>query len=343
MLALLLVWAAPTLSLADEEIIVRGLPDVPGGLKILQVHVEPYHEGQPAVLGKVRQLGDALHFTPRFGLTPGLSYRVAVGTFRQSITVPKVDRKPSTTVEVFPSGDRLPENLLKFYLHFSAPMRRGDIYKHVRLLNERGKAIEMPFLELDEELWDPAGRRLTLFIDPGRIKRGLKPREDIGPVLEEGKTYTLEIADTWHDADDVALKATHRKRFTVGAAVESQPELKRWKLSAPTPEQPLSVTFDRPMDHALAQRLLSVTTPTGEAVPGTSKLSKNETVWTFTPRADWAVGEYRLVADTRLEDQAGNSLGRPFELDILRPVEKKIPVKTQSLTFRVIREKGMKR
>ena len=34
------------------------------------------------------------------------------------------------------------------------------------------EAIELPFLEIDEELWDPAMMRLTLFIDPGRIKRG---------------------------------------------------------------------------------------------------------------------------------------------------------------------------
>jgi hypothetical protein len=343
MLALLLVWAAPTLSHSDDELILRNLPNADAALKTLRVYVEPYREGQPAVLGKVRAAGATLHFTPRFGLTPGLTYRVEAGTFRDRITIPKPDRKPTTTVQVFPSGDRLPENLLKFYLHFSAPMSRGDIYKHVRLRDEAGKPIDMPFLELDEELWDPTGRRLTLFLDPGRIKRGLKPREDIGPVLEEGKTYTLEIADTWHDAADVALKGTVRKRFKVSAPLESQPEINRWKLTAPQGMRPLIVNFDRPLDHALAQRLISVTSATGEPIAGIMALSKNETVGSFTPAKPWAVGEYRLVADTRLEDQAGNSLGRPFELDILRPVEKKIPVRTQSLSFSVTEEKGKNR
>src|SRR5207244_1417841 len=112
--------------------------------------------------------------------------------------------------------NRLPENQLKFYLHFSAPMSRGESYRHIQLLDAAGKPVESPFLELDHELWDPEGKRFTLFIDPGRIKRGLKPREDLGPVLEEGKRYTLVINRAWTDAEDNLLKETYRKTFTVG-------------------------------------------------------------------------------------------------------------------------------
>ncbi len=54
------------------------------------------------------------------------------------------------------------------------------------LLNEKGRKLDVPFLEVGEELWDPTGTRLTLLLDPGRIKRGLKPREDLGPILEAG-------------------------------------------------------------------------------------------------------------------------------------------------------------
>ena len=338
MLAVMLLAAAPTLSLSQDEIVVRELPDPAAAARLLRVYVEPYEAGQPAVLGQVRRVGKTLHFTPRFGLTPGLTYRVEAGTFCQRITVPRPPRKPSTTVQIYPSGDRLPENLLRFYLHFDAPMRRGEVYKHVRLLDEHDKEIDMPFLELDEELWDPSGQRLTLLIDPGRIKRGLKPREEIGPVLEQGKSYTLEIADSWHDAQDVPLKATVRKRFTVTAALTSPPQMSHWTLSSPSERLPLVVTFDRPMDHALAQRLLRVTNARGEPIAGTIALSKNETVWSFTPTLPWTDGEYRLVADTRLEDPAGNSLARPFEVDLLRPIEKKIPVQTQSRTFQVRRK-----
>ena len=66
-------------------------------------------------------------------------------------------------------------------------MQRGHVYDHIHLLGEAGKPVELPFLELDEELWDPEMTRLTIFIDPGRIKRGVRPLEEIGPALEAGK------------------------------------------------------------------------------------------------------------------------------------------------------------
>jgi hypothetical protein len=78
-----------------------------------------------------------------------------------------------------------------------------------------------------------------------------------------------------------------------------------------------------------------VTDEAGERIAGEIKLGERETVWTFTPAKPWKAGAYQLVADTRLEDLAGNSLGRPFEVDVLRPVEKKITTKTVSVPFRV--------
>jgi hypothetical protein len=335
MLALLLLCAAPELHLIEGQLVLRGVDDPKAVAADLQVFVEPYAPGQPAMLGNIITEPKSIRFEPRFGLTPGLSYRVRAGTLDLKLTVPRVDKKPTTTVAVYPSRDALPENLLKFYLHFSAPMTQGDIYRHVKLLDAAGKAIDMPFLELDEELWDASGQRLTLFIDPGRIKRGLKPREDIGPVLEEGKTYTLVIDAAWRDADDVPMKSTYKKTFKVSAPDESQPDIQSWKLAPPTGREPLVVTFPKPMDHALLHRLLWVSDARGEVLPGSVRVSDGETRWTFTPRRDWPPGDYFLVADTRLEDLSGNSLGRPFELDILRPVEKKIPKKTVQVPFRV--------
>ncbi|MCH7864908.1 MAG: hypothetical protein IIC56_06820, partial [Proteobacteria bacterium] len=103
--------------------------------------------------------------------------------------------------QVYPSADVLPENLLKFYLHFSAPMSRGDSYQHIRLVRQNGSVVDLPFLELDQELWDRRQTRLTLLFDPGRIKRGLKPHEEVGPALKPGRRYTLEIDAHWLNAE----------------------------------------------------------------------------------------------------------------------------------------------
>ena len=79
----------------------------------------------------------------------------------------------STTLvtAVYPSAQVLPENLLRFYIHFSAPMSRGEAYRHVRLLDAAGKAVDLPFLELDQELWDPDGKRFTGFMYHERWRR----------------------------------------------------------------------------------------------------------------------------------------------------------------------------
>ena len=106
----------------------------------------------------------------------------------------RVARSTTRVVSVWPSRELLPENLLRFYVSFSAPMSRGEAYRRIKLLDaSTGKPVDAPFLELDEELWSPDGTRFTLLFDPGRIKRGLRPREEVGPVLEAGKSYSLMI------------------------------------------------------------------------------------------------------------------------------------------------------
>ena len=134
---------------------------------------------------------------------------------------------------IYPSAAELPENQLRFYLHFSAPMSRGELYDHVRLLRADGTQVEGAFLEIGEELWDAAGTRLTLLFDPGRMKRGLKPREIFGPVLEDGKKYRIVVDAKWHDADGQPLAAQFVKEFTAGPMNETAIDHKAWKISPP--------------------------------------------------------------------------------------------------------------
>ena len=42
-----------------------------------------------------------------------------------------------------------------------------------------------------------------------------------------------------------------------------------------------------------------------------------------------------LNADTRLEDLSGNSIGRPFEVDVLRPVDRVVKEERAKVPFRV--------
>jgi hypothetical protein len=301
----------------------------------------------PAMLGSYEVADSVLRFTPRFPLVPGTKYRAVLDlavllpqTAKdiKPLAVPLLLPKPvmaSTTVvtAVYPTSDVLPENQLKFYVHFSAPMSRGEAYRRLRLLDDKGKALPSAFLELDEELWDAEGRRFTLFFDPGRIKRGLKPREDLGPCLIEGRTYTLEVDRAWEDAAGNPMRETFRKTFKVAGPQEARLDPKTWKVSAlGSDTAELTVTFPRPLDHALLRRMIWVEDAEGGKLPGSVGVDPGETRWRFKPQGTWpAAGKRWLVIDTRLEDLAGNSIDRAFEVDDFPPVQTEIRTRTVRL------------
>jgi hypothetical protein len=303
----------------------------------------------PPVLGSYHVDENAVRFKPRFPLTPGVRYRAVFHPAKipgrkgerqepivAEIFLAKRVREPTIVQQVYPSADELPENHLRFYIHFSAPMHPGEAYQRVRLLDPSGKPVDHPFLELDEELWDPQGTRLTLLFHPGRIKKGLKPREELGPILQAGKTYTLLIDQSWTDAEGNPLKAGYRKTFRAVAAVEQSPDPKTWRLEPPSAgsRMPLKIHFPRLLDHALLQRMLWLTDK-GKKVRGAVAIFDHEAGWQFTPVRPWEAGVYQVVVDTRLEDSAGNSVRRPFEVDVFHPVERQVKVETIQLPFQV--------
>jgi len=327
---------------------------------LLSVHAE---QGEltidislPPMAGEYRVEGDTLLFLPRFPFAPGVTYRA---TFHPSL-IPgsregasvligetfRVERRsaaPTSVTRVYPSADELPENLLKFYVQFSAPMSRGHIYEHIHLLDEQRKPVELPFLEIDEELWDVEMKRLTLFIDPGRIKRGVRPLEEVGPALEQGKHYSLVIDRGWHDAQGNSLSNSYEKNFSVGPPDRSPPDPKQWQIAAPSLAEGktrLEVRFPDPMDHALALRLIRVervqtSRRTPAALEGTAKLDDNERHWSFTPSQPWQRGTYQLVVPAIIEDLAGNNIGKPFEVDLFDTIQKRPTNAVTRLSFEV--------
>jgi hypothetical protein len=303
----------------------------------------------PPMLGSYRVDSGILTFEPQFRLESGLVYRAVFrpgelpgaprGTdspITATFELPPKRRVATTVVEhIFPSSPIVPENLLKFYIHFSAPMSRGGIYEHLQLRNEAGKSVELPFLEIDEELWDPTMTRLTLFIDPGRIKRGVLPLEEVGPALETGKSYSLAIDSGWKDGSGNPLKTGFEKRFSVGEPDRNPPDPAQWSIQVPPPgtRTPLIINFPEPMDQALAQRAIQVTGESGGTLIGKVTLEDQERRWIFVPASPWRVGAYQLVIPTNLEDLAGNNIGKPFEVDLFEGVQRRLTTPTVKLPF----------
>lgn len=241
------------------------------------------------------------------------------GTGPVSGTGPGPVPGPSHVEAIYPTADQLPANTLRFYIVFSAPMSAGEAHERLRLVNDRGQVVPGAFLELEEELWDPTGRRLTVLLDPGRIKRGLRANLESGAPLIEGRSYRLEVDPGWRDARGVPMSGGHVKAFRAGPDDRTSPDVEAWTLQAPAAgtRQPLIVRFAEPLDRALLASAVQVVTEAG-VVEGEIDVRESEREWRFTPHDVWTSGRYGLRVEAELEDVAGNNLHRVFDVDVSR-------------------------
>jgi len=250
-------------------------------------------------------------------LFDGLSGRAGAGTpaLRATFTMPIPQVVASTVVDAFyPSGELVPENLLRVYIHFSAPIAPQAIQEHVHLYEEDGAEVSLPFVEIDNGLWDPERRRLTLFFHPGRIKRGVAPNAEQGLPLHAGSTYRLVVDEQVRDADGQPLAAPFEKILRAGRADRISPDLRDWRLNAPAARhEPLVIDFPEPLDHALLLRWVIVEDTAGNTIDGEVTLSRGETRWSFSPAQDWTPGDYVIYVNPALEDLAGNTFLHLFD------------------------------
>lgn len=224
----------------------------------------------------------------------------------------------SASVELFPTATVLPENLLRLYVYFPRPMGPGVEASDIKLLDADGREIEQAFLPTRFGLWSPDRSRLTVLLDPGRVKTGLTAHDAFGRVLVPGRRYSIKVPGRLIDADGCKLGDDTLFAFTAGHADLQRPSPSEWRIIAPpaASKSALRIDLGSPHDHlSLAYRLRVVTTA-GETVAGKITLADHERVWQFTPRSDWSATAYRIVIDARLEDLAGNRPGALFDQDI---------------------------
>lgn len=291
------------------------------------------------VASSYRLSRDGLELISNYPVTPGLRY-TAVARPRElyrlagldpetqaapifdALRLPEVMPPGSAAVTgVYPSSDMVPENLLKFYVEFSRPMREGDAARSIELLDHTGKPVPSAFLGLETELWDRKHRRLTVYLDPGRIKRGLRPNQELGSPLIAGREYRLRVGDAMRDADGAPIQHAFEKRFRAGPADRAQLNPATLKITSPAAgsNAPIVVAMLEAVDFALARRMVWLETQDGSRLELTMGLAKNERELQLTPRQIWASGDYTLVIDARLEDLAGNTFQRPFDADLDDP------------------------
>jgi hypothetical protein len=221
----------------------------------------------------------------------------------------RIQTSPEVPIRISPQAKVLPANTLRFYVHFPKPGEAHFDRDHLRLLDEEEGVVPDPFLVLSQELWSVDGRRLTVLMEPGRIKRGMGTDPSHEPAFVVGRTYHLVIT---------ALGQTARHTFRVGDPVLEAVDETRWRLRPPTVGSldPAVVHFDRVMDSAICADEIGVLTPSGEVFQTHVSLAPDGTAARLIPNSPWRAGEHLLVASERLEDVCGNRLGEALDHDL---------------------------
>jgi len=300
----------------------RLLTDVPADTISKYLQVRLVNNSTP-MLGVFESTDDRIVFKPVIALSPGMSYEVV---FRMNVIgrliIPVISNSGLPYLQaVYPTADTLPENMLKMYLRFSAPMREGEALRHITLLDNNNDTIPDVFLDLQPELWNNERTALTLWLDPGRIKRDLIPNRQMGSPLHQGKQYVLVISSDWKDARGLFLRQSYRKKFAVAARDSLIPQPAQWVVYAPSSKtsQAVQVRLSKPLDYYLLKETIQIINEKGNTVAGKILISGKETLFEFIPDEPWQPGNYRIRVAAHLEDLAGNNLIRPFDLDLQKP------------------------
>jgi hypothetical protein len=284
-------------------------------------------EDVPNVIGDRESLEDGLRFIPRYPFEPGVPFRAILDLrvlgrsgFAElqtlDFSIPSQGGAGGTVVkEVFPSSNVLPENLLRFYVRFSKPMRRGGPERDIEMLGPDGSPASDVLYRAPVELWDGSMTCLTVLLDPGRLKREVGPNRMLGPPLKSGQRYTLAIGPGMIDVDGCPLRESFRKSFRVSDAVREPIAVERWRIRVPKEGtlEPLVLEFPRPLDWAQLWRGITVASGSGEPIRGQVDIDRGETRSRFAPDAPWLAGAYTALVSPDLEDVCGNTAYGPFD------------------------------
>ncbi|MEO8171799.1 MAG: hypothetical protein ABI581_01905 [Sediminibacterium sp.] len=277
-----------------------------------------------AILGDY-QLGNDIVFEPLIPFTPGSVYVIFVKDKKAGeISIPPADSHDAPRIVAsYPQQDTVPENLLKIYLRFSHPMMENRSADYITLVRNGTDTLHGAFLDLQPELWNEDRTVITVWLDPGRIKRDLQPNLKFGAPLEKSAKYQLIVSKRWKDTQGRELTKDYNWSFVTGSRDSISPDPAKWKMILPkaATKESLTIEMNETLDHFLLMESFRVTNKNGLTVQGLFETTGKDKNITFTPSEAWPAGNYKVMIASRLEDLSGNNLNRPFERDITKTKE----------------------
>ncbi len=271
------------------------------------------------MIGKITSTDTSVSFTPivPFGWEEEytLVYDGVIEYFK--IKLP-IDYKSLEVEKIYPSIGKLPSNVLKWYVKFSRPISETNVYDHIRIINANGDTLSRATLPLQNALISEKGTLLTIWVEPGRQKRGLGPNETLGAVFEKDHSYSLIISKTLKDDQGIKMKEDYVHSFEIIEADRTKPNVNNWKLLLPKVKslEKLRVNVIKPLDFGSTNGSVKLMNDNNEEVRGTWHMENDETHLVFTPSDIWKKGAYKVLFDHKIEDLAGNNLKRLFDQEI---------------------------
>ncbi|WP_227271030.1 hypothetical protein [Roseobacter weihaiensis] len=263
---------------------------------------------------------DDLTVVPQFPLLESAAHDLVLAYGDSAQRVISVERTFSLgpaprVMAVWPDAEIVPANILRFYLKFDQPMARGSVAEHVHLETADGEVLTDVFLNLGVELWSPDQTRVTLMLDPGRIKRGVGPNTALGAPLDVGETYKLVVDRAMRDAQGRPLTVDYSHTFLAASAERRAVDPANWRIETPAIEtrEPVRVSFDRVVDRPNVLRYLAVVGSEGSRVEGHAEMI--DQTWMFSPVDAWPSDPVALHVSARTEDAAGNTLCFAFDVE----------------------------
>ena len=271
------------------------------------------------VAGTTTRRARSTVFRPKWPLVPGIRYRLRwTADCEASYDVPPPANTQARPLQIYPKASRLPENVLRFYVYFSRPMAEGRFTAHVRLTHvESGRNLSGVLFDNIYELWSADRKRITLLVDPGRVKTGLGANQRQGRAFVPGQTYALTVLSSWTTIDGHPLSQGLTKTFKA-TAQDRQPVIPRrwqWKLPAAGTRKPVRIDFLEPVDHVSVGHFLRIQAPDGSLLEGRWRMGLDDRSADWTPAEPWSkpVKDHRIRVHGRFEDIAGNNLNAAFD------------------------------
>jgi hypothetical protein len=219
---------------------------------------------------------------------------------------------------IYPTGETLPENVLRFHLVFDEPPNADVVHSAVRLLDEHGHEIPHAFLDLPQGLWDSTGRILTLLLHPGRIKSGLAASQALGLAVSHGSEVTLEV-DIGAFNSTAQLSSTGstiaRKKYAITLAQTTGLDTDNWQITMPKvlTQHPLAIRTDHAIDFLSALSAVQIFDAHGVPQSASIEVLPGERTIYVHPSKPWQSDGWRLSLSSELEDICGNRVNQSFE------------------------------